>query len=270
MPPYRAPDLISSAPTLTGRLIWGNFSFITTTGRFPYFPSRFRGALRLVLPMAYSAWTLLRSQRAARFPRGTLPEAPIRRAIRLQAAAALGWNLSRGWDLTGPFACDLLWQEPPYPWTVAGASQPVGWVEFGGPSASPVTGSGGDSLRAPFLNRSVDQIKARAEWKPGSRHIALASAQAFGARWSGTFDRRDPSGEWQFALSADHLAAADLDRWLNPAWRESFLDRMLPFLNSRAQSTAAPENLRASGRLRLDQFELAPLDHSSFAGRSQN
>ena len=177
----------------------------------------------------------------------------------IAGAAALGWNLSRGWDLAGPFACDLLWQEPPYPWTVAGASQPVGWVEFGGPGASPVTGSGGDSLRAPFLNRPVEQIRARAEWKPGSRHIALASAQAFGARWSGTFDRRDPSGEWQFALSADHLAAADLDRWLNPAWRESFLGRMLPFLNSRAQTTAAPENLRASGRLSLDQFALEPL-----------
>jgi uncharacterized protein involved in outer membrane biogenesis len=177
----------------------------------------------------------------------------------IAGAAALGWNLSRGWDLTGPFACDLLWQEPPYPWTVAGVSQPIGWVEFGGSGAIPVTGPGGDSLRTPFLNRPVDQIKARAEWKPGSRHIALASAQAFGARWSGTFDRRDPPGEWQFALSADRLAAADLDRWLNPAWRESLLNRMLPFLNSRAQTTVAPESLRANGHLTLDEFALEPL-----------
>ena len=127
-------------------------------------------------------------------------------------------------------------------------------------------GSSGDSLRAPFLNRPVDQIKARAEWKPGARHIALTSAQAFGARWSGTFDRRDPSGDWQFALSADHLAAADLDRWLNPAWRQSFLDRMLPFLNSRAQTNAAPENLRASGRLALDAVHARAFGRPPSAG----
>jgi uncharacterized protein involved in outer membrane biogenesis len=177
----------------------------------------------------------------------------------IAGAAALGWNLSRGWDLSGPFACDLRWQQAPYPWPGGSTSQPVGWVEFGGAGSVLVAGSGGDSLRAPFLNRPVDQIKARAEWKPGARHIALTSAQAFGARWSGTFDRRDPSGDWQFALSADHLVAADLDRWLNPAWRQSFLDRMLPFLNSRAQPNAAPENLRAGGHLSLDQFTLEPL-----------
>ncbi len=177
----------------------------------------------------------------------------------IAGAAALGWTLSRGWDFAGPFACDLRWQEAPYPWSSGGASQPVGWVEFGGVGAGPASGSGGDSLRAPFLNRPVDQLRARAEWKPGARHVALMSAQVFGARWSGTLDHRDPSGDWQFALSADHLAAADLDRWLNPAWRQSFLDRMLPFLNSRALTNAAPENLRASGRLTLDQFTLERL-----------
>ncbi len=179
----------------------------------------------------------------------------------IAGAAALGWNLSRGWDLAGPFACDLRWQAAPYPWPVGGAGQPVGWAEFGAPGAGPASDDSpsGDSLRAPFLNRPVDQIKARAEWKPGARHIALASAEAFGARWSGTFDRREPSGDWQFALSADRLSAANLDRWLNPAWRQSFLDRMLPFLNSRAQTSAAPENLRAGGRLTLDTFTLEPL-----------
>jgi hypothetical protein len=176
----------------------------------------------------------------------------------IAAAAAFGWNLSRGWELAGPFACDLRWQAAPYPW-VGGVNQPVGWVEFGGAGASAVPGAAGDTLRAPFLNRPIEQVKARAEWKVNSRHIALASAQAFGARWSGTFDRPELSGEWLFAISADHLTAGDLDRWLNPAWRQSFLDRMLPFLSPRAQTSAAPEYLRASGRLALDQFTLLPL-----------
>ena len=169
----------------------------------------------------------------------------------IAAASELGWNLSRGWELAGPFRCDLRWHRSQFPWQ----TQPVGSIELGGSGGEP----GLASLRAPFLNQPVEQIHALAEWKPGVHHIALSSAQAFGARWGGTFDRRDSDREWQFALSADRLAAADLDRWLNPRWRESLLDRMLPFLNSRAVAIAVPENLRASGYLALDQFTLAPL-----------
>jgi hypothetical protein len=170
----------------------------------------------------------------------------------IAAAAALGWNVARGWDISGPVRADLRWQGAKYPWSAA----PVGFINWG-------AGPGVATLRVPFLNQPIGGINAVTEWKPGSRHVALASAEAFGAHWSGSFDRRyngnDPAGEWQFSLSADQLAAADLDRWLNPAWRESFIDRVLPFLNSRSPSTAAPESLRASGHLALDQFALAPL-----------
>lgn len=163
-------------------------------------------------------------------------------------AGALGWNISRGWDLAGPVRCDLRWQGARFPWE----TQPVGTVEWGGESA-------GASLLTPFLNQPVKQIRARAELKPGLRHIALVSADAFGARWTGTFDRRDLATGWQFALSTDALSAADLDRWLNPRWRQSFLDRMLPFLNSSSPANAVPENLRAEGRINIDEFALAPV-----------
>jgi hypothetical protein len=176
----------------------------------------------------------------------------------IAAAAAFGWNLGRGWEFAGPFACDLRWQVTPFPWT-GSMSQPSGWIDFGTQGTGPAPGASGDTLRAPFLNRPVDQIKARVEWKANAGHIALASAQAFGARWSGTFDRHDRSEDWLFAISADRLSATDLDRWLNPAWRQSFLDRMLPFLSPRTQASAAPEYLRASGRLTLDEFTLLPL-----------
>lgn len=166
----------------------------------------------------------------------------------IAAASSLGWNISRGWDLAGPMRCDLLWQGAEYPWL----AQPVGTMEWG-------NGPGGGSLRAPFLNFPVEQIRARAELKTGARHITLSSAQAFGALWNGAFDRQGPSDDWQFSLSADRLAASDLDRWLNPHWRESLLNRMLPFLNPRSPANAEPENLRASGRLTMDQFTLSPL-----------
>jgi hypothetical protein len=163
-------------------------------------------------------------------------------------AGALGWNISRGWDLAGPVRCDLRWQGARFPWE----TQPVGSIEWGGEPA-------GASLLTPFLNQPVKQIRARAELKPGLRHIALASADAFGARWSGTFDRHDLATGWQFALSTDALSAADLDRWLNPRWRQSFLNRMLPFLNSSSPANAVPENLRAEGRINIAEFALAPV-----------
>lgn len=168
----------------------------------------------------------------------------------IATANALGWNTSRGWDLSGPLACDLLRREARDPWK----AQPTGWIEFGVPGPR-----GGAALRLPFLNQPVDGVLVRVELKAGAPHVVVSSAQAFGARWTGTFDRSGPNAEWQFALSANRLAAADLDRWLNPRWRQSFLGRMLPFLSPRSPAIAVPEDLQARGRISLDQFILAPL-----------
>jgi hypothetical protein len=185
----------------------------------------------------------------------------------IAGASALGWNISRDWSLTGPLACDLRWKDVPYQFSQlassigAAAFQPAGWVEIGGTT----TASAGAELRVPFLNQPIDQIKARAELKPGSRRVSISSARAFGAQWTGTFNRREPDGEWQFAVAADRLATSDLDQWLNPAWRESFLDRMLPFLTTRS-TAVAPENLRAAGRVTVGEFVLPPLHISHLQG----
>lgn len=165
-------------------------------------------------------------------------------------AASLGLSFSRGWNLQGPLSCDLRWQRSQYPWD----SQPVGTISLGIAGAK----SASVSLRVPYLNLPVEQIRARAELKPGLTQIALASAKAFGANWTGTFERRPADAEWRFALSADRLSAADLDRWLNPRWRESFLDRVLPFLGQ-PPAVLAPETLRASGILAVGEFVLEPL-----------
>ncbi len=166
----------------------------------------------------------------------------------IATAAALGWNISRGWDLAGPVRCDLRWDVGNMSWQ----SRPTGTIDWG---AEP---SGG-FLSAAFLNQPFEQIRAHAELKPGARHITLSSAVGFGAHWNGTFDRRETDPAWQFALSADHLAAADFDRWLNPRWRQTLLDRVLPFLSSRSAPIAIPENLRANGKITVDQFMIAPL-----------
>lgn len=187
----------------------------------------------------------------------------------ISAARLLGWDISRGWDLTGPVRGDLRWQGPASPWR----ETPVGTLDFGAAPANNETSSEasgksiGDTLRAPFLNLPVEQIRAHVDLKPNARHIALTSAHAFGALWNGAFDYRDPPPgpapasaiNWRFTLSADKLNAADIDRWLNPRWRESFIDRVLPFLNSRPLAAARPEYLSAAGKISVDQFSLAPL-----------
>ncbi|MDE3108519.1 MAG: AsmA family protein [Acidobacteriota bacterium] len=165
-------------------------------------------------------------------------------------AGALGFSLSREWNLQGPLSCDLRWQSARFPWD----AQPAGMISVG-TDAIP----GGAALRASFLNLPVEQMRARVELKPGLAHIALTSAKAFGANWTGTFDRRAAGGEWQFALSADRIAAADLDRWLNPRWRESFLGRMLPVFGAQTSPAASPQDVRGSGTLKIGEFTLEPL-----------
>ncbi|HXX71103.1 MAG TPA: AsmA family protein [Candidatus Acidoferrum sp.] len=173
----------------------------------------------------------------------------------ITGASAFGWNVAGGWDLAGPFSCDLRWQPTRGARFLDELRQPFGWMDFGAPASA----SDGAVLRAPFLNLPIEQIKARVDFRPGVRQARLTSAQAFGANWRGKFERQNPWKAWQFDLLADRLTSADLDRWLNPRWRESFFDRMLPFLNSRPGMSGASENLQADGRLSVGRFVLSPL-----------
>jgi len=166
----------------------------------------------------------------------------------ISSAAAFGWVLSRGWDLEGPLRCDMRWPAGTLPWH----AHPQGSADWG-------TAAEGASLQTPFLNQPVEGIRAHADWKPDVHTISLAGAEAFGARWNGTLQRRETWPEWQFDLSADHLAAADLDRWLDPRWKRGFLDRLLPFLNPLSPAIVMPENLGASGTLDVAQFSLGPV-----------
>ena len=180
-------------------------------------------------------------------------------------AAALGWPISRGWAVTGPARFDLRWPaNGATPW-----KSPVeGTMDWGDLNAATIatdrvadgtdaTPSRDATLLAPFLNQPVRGIRAHVELRQGTRRVTLASADAFDARWTGTIERRESAAEgWQFALSADKLSTSAVDRWLNPRWRQSFLDRVF----GRASTVAAtPEALHATGRLTIDQLTVAPL-----------
>lgn len=165
----------------------------------------------------------------------------------IDAAGKLGWNLARGWKIAGPARCDLRWERAP----LSVRTSLSGSVQWGDTSE-------GISIAAPFLNQSVEDVRARAELNPGSTSVVVTSARAFGTRWTGTLAHALSDG-WTFSLAGNSLSAAEVDRWLDPRWRESFLDRMLPFLNSTAAANAVVDTLRATGSISLDEFTLAPV-----------
>lgn len=165
----------------------------------------------------------------------------------IEPAGKLGWNLARGWTVAGPAQCDLRWENQ----GLASRTALSGSVQWGAAGE-------GASLGAPFLNRRVEQIHARAELLPGTTRIALASARAFGTRWSGTLEHQLSDG-WKFSIAGNSLSAAELNRWLDPRWRESFLDRVLPFLNSTAPAADALDSVHAGGKISLEQFALSPV-----------
>jgi hypothetical protein len=162
--------------------------------------------------------------------------------------AALGWPLSPGWTIAGPARFDLRWLNAAAPF----GGEPAGNLELTGAA-----------FRVPFLNRPIVQVKARADLRPGEQRVRLDSAQAFGARWTGTFERR-PGRPWGFSLAADRLATTDLDLWMNPQWREGLLQRVLPMLTSAPGAIRLPAGLEAHGQLRVDDFSLPPLDLHRF------
>jgi hypothetical protein len=175
------------------------------------------------------------------------------------AASAMGISSSHGWAFDGGARLELAW---------AGTLRPFAAALSGTAQARDLR------LQPPFLNLPVVLRDARFEWSaaPGaaragkpSRRVTLWNAEAFGARWQGTL-ASDGGEPWQFALKADSLSAATLDRWLNPRWRQSLLERAVAgFAFSRDRNVAATDaavsGLAARGRLEAGSFLLgaAPL-----------
>jgi hypothetical protein len=169
-------------------------------------------------------------------------------------AGTLGWALPAGWGLTGPAHFDLRWQLNPAA-TDVGVAAPAGFAA----AARGFIETTGITLRAPFLNESVGPIRARMEYTAQGRHILLTSAQAFGTRWTGSFDRSNSSIDWQYALRGDRLTSANLDRALNPQSRAGLLQRVFPFLGSSSGAEVVPLALRGRGILEIEQFNLGSM-----------
>jgi AsmA-like C-terminal region/AsmA family len=121
-----------------------------------------------------------------------------------------------------------------------------------------------------FLNQPLRLSKAHFEFGQSQRTITLSSSQAFGATWQGTLARKDPAGHWTFDLTADHLDAAELDRWLGPRARPGFLARITDLVTGAAKISdreSVLTGIAARGRLRVAELEVSPLRLEHFDGQ---
>jgi hypothetical protein len=168
----------------------------------------------------------------------------------LKVMSALGQPINRGWELTGAASGALNYQ-----WDNAAATR--AWN--GHVDVNKAT------LQVAGLNQPLQISRGRLEWKDGLRVASAADVEGFGAMWSGQVAEAaaadaDGGARWTFQLHANHLDAADLDRWMGPRARPGWLQRLLPsVLGGGTAKPAASELLQrvnAEGDLSVDEFTL--------------
>jgi hypothetical protein len=168
----------------------------------------------------------------------------------LKVLAAFGRPINRGWDLTGAATAALRYQ-----WDVAQPSPRWnGHIDFNK-----------GTLQAAGMNQPLQVNKARLDWHDGLRTASILDVEGFGTDWTGQLTQEnlpdsDGGVKWNVQLHADHLDAAELDRWIGPRARPSWLQRLLSsLLGSANASPAASELVRrvnAEGEVRVDEFTL--------------
>jgi hypothetical protein len=130
----------------------------------------------------------------------------------------------------------------------------------------------GLTLSPAYVNQPVRLAKAHVEFAPLQRTITLPAAEGFGAVWHGSIARKYSDKQWTFDLSADHLDAANLDRWLGPRARPGFLARLTGSNSAAAAdppTDAVVTRLAARGRLRADVIDVPPMHIEQFDGQAE-
>jgi hypothetical protein len=170
----------------------------------------------------------------------------------LVVSGALAQPINSDWTATGGLAAKMRGVHRPE----SPAAAWLGTMDFLGLVLSPA-----------YINQPVRLAKAHVEFAPLQRTVSLSSAEAFGAAWHGSIARKYSDNQWTFDLSADHLDAADLDRWLGPRARPGFLAR---FSAAAAPSSdAVITRLAARGRLRAGLIDISPLQIEKFDGGAE-
>jgi hypothetical protein len=128
----------------------------------------------------------------------------------------------------------------------------------------------GLTLNSAYVNQPLRFPKAHVDFAPAGRTITLSAAEAFGTAWRGSVSRKSADKQWSFDLTADHLDAAELDRWLGPRARPGFLAR-LTGSDAAADPLGDPvvTRLVAGGRLRAGVIDVSPLHIEKLDGQAE-
>jgi len=177
----------------------------------------------------------------------------------LRVAEAFGRPLNHGWELSGSAGAALQWE-----WNGTTPRRWNGRVDVSNAE-----------LQVAGLNQPVEMNKTSLIWKDGVRTASIADVDGFGANWSGSI-AQDVGAEldsvdsgvvpkWKFQLHADHLNAAELDRWIGPRARPGWLQRVLPSLlggsieQPNAHASELVRRVDADGELQVDEFTMEKL-----------
>ncbi len=174
----------------------------------------------------------------------------------LALSVALAQPLNAGWTAAGGFAIKMRGTRR----TGLPATAWLGTMDFRGLTVSPAR-----------LNQAARFPKAHVEFTAMQRTITLSAAEALGASWHGTIARKNADTRWTFALSADRLDAAELDRWLGPRARPGFLARFASLGNAATvpAGDSAITQIAARGHLQVAEIVVAPLRFQKFDGDAE-
>lgn len=170
----------------------------------------------------------------------------------LKLSGAFGRQLNRGWELTGQATAVTKWE-----WKQPFTGQWNGRVGF---NKANLTVAG--------LNQPLKVSESALDWVDGRRIARVMRVEGFGGVWTGNIEEpsrteEDNGPKWNFHLRVDQLNAADLDRWVGPRARPSWLQRLLPpLLGGSVPSTSASELVRrvnAEGELDVGQLTIEKL-----------
>jgi hypothetical protein len=174
-------------------------------------------------------------------------------------ASAFGRNVQQGWELRGKANGDLRWEWAP--------DHVPGWTGHVDLTHA--------VLEAAGLNQPLQLDTVRTDWDKGRRKFTLTKVAAFSASWTGSVEQNGVTqttedGEipvWNFQLQADHLDAGDLDRWIGPRARPSWLQRLLPSGLGGESSSPPPvflKRIRATGDLEIDDLTVEKIKLKAF------
>jgi hypothetical protein len=165
----------------------------------------------------------------------------------LKLSAAFGHKLNHGWDLSGQATALTNWE-----W-----KQPFAGRWNGSIILNKAT------LSVAGLNQPLNISESALSWNEGRRIARVLRVEGFGGMWTGTIEEAPASDlenpfKWKFRLSVDQMDAAELDRWVGPRARPTWLQQLLPSLLGGAAANPPASELvrRVSAQGELDISDL--------------